>query len=90
MDKRTLNATLGILAREARRKSRQSLVDVGRKIGCNKQNVSQELYLVDETDDYFILAFEAMPTETQNTSTLKIDRSLAKAILFVSDHKKKS
>lgn len=40
MDKKALNATLGIVAREARHKSEQSMSDVARQIGCNKQNVS--------------------------------------------------
>lgn len=40
MDKKTLNVVLGVVAREARRKSGQSMSQVARQVGCNKQNVS--------------------------------------------------
>lgn len=40
MDKRNLNVVLGLVAREARRKSGKSLKQVGDSIGCNRQNVS--------------------------------------------------
>jgi len=40
MDKQNLNAVLGIVAREARRKSGLSLQSVGDEIGCNRRNVS--------------------------------------------------
>lgn len=48
----------------------------------NKNNVSEELYLIDETDTHYIVAFEALPNENMHTGTIKIDKSLIKVILF--------
>jgi len=56
-------------------------------VNFNKQNVTSDLFLVEETDHDFIVAFEAFPFEGKNTGTLKIDKSLIKAMLYLADTK---
>lgn len=53
----------------------------------HKSNVTEDLYLIDETDHYYILAFEAVPDKKKDAGTLKIDKSLVKAILYLPDLK---
>jgi hypothetical protein len=53
-------------------------------VKLDKQYVTQELYLIDETDHNFIVAFEAFPSDQKETGTLKIDKSIVKAMLFLS------
>jgi len=56
-------------------------------VSFNKSNVTEDLYLIDETDRYYILAFEAVPNQKKEMGTLKIDKSLIKAILYLPDLK---
>ena len=51
----------------------------------NKQNVTSDLFLVDETDHYYIVAFDSIPDQSKKTGTLKIDKSLVKAMLYTAD-----
>jgi transcriptional regulator with XRE-family HTH domain len=77
MNKHALNATLGIVAREARRKSAQSLLDVGKQIGCNRQNVSHlELGEQGWSVARFVAyarAVNASPTHLLRTALLRLD-----------------
>lgn len=54
-------------------------------VSVNKQNVTGELFLIDETDNNYIVAFELLPAEKSHLGTLKIDKSIVKAILFLTD-----
>jgi len=56
-------------------------------VSFSKSNVTEDLYLIDETDHYYILAFEAVPDKKKEAGTLKIDKSLVKAILYLPDLK---
>ena len=59
----------------------------GLGVSFNKGNVTEDLYLIDETDHYYILAFEPIPSQRKDAGTLKIDKSLIKAMLYMSDLK---
>lgn len=52
-------------------------------IALDKQNVTQDLFLIDETDHNYILAFEAVPGADKSAGTIKMDKALVKAILFL-------
>ena len=52
-------------------------------VAMDDANVTAELFLVDETDQHYILAFEAVPSRVVNAGTLKIDKSVVKAMLFI-------
>jgi hypothetical protein len=51
-------------------------------VPMNRKNVTDELFLIDETDNNYIVAFDLIPNEHNHAGTLKIDKSLVKAILF--------
>lgn len=57
-------------------------------VPVNKKNVTDELFLIDETDSNYIIAFDMIPDEHNQTGTLKIDKSLVKAILFIAIDRK--
>lgn len=52
-------------------------------VSVNKKNVTDQLFLIDETDSTYIIAFDLIPNEHDHSGTLKIDKSLVKAILFI-------
>lgn len=56
-------------------------------VSFNKQNVTTDLFLVDETDHDYLVAFETVPDQNKSTGTLKIDKSLVKVILYLAEMK---
>lgn len=55
-------------------------------ISIGKDHVTQDLFLIDETDQHYIVAFERIPGQEGNDRTLKIDKSMIRAMLFIPDH----
>ncbi|MFZ6029148.1 MAG: hypothetical protein ACOYYS_15655 [Chloroflexota bacterium] len=54
-------------------------------VSVSKEHITQDLFLVDETDQHYIAAFERVPGQAGNDRTLKIDKGLVRAILFIPD-----
>lgn len=54
-----------------------------------QKNILRDLYLIDETNDQYILSQERVPGGDGNNHTYKINKSLVKAILHKPDHMRK-
>lgn len=54
-----------------------------------QKNILRDMYLVDETNDQYILSQEQVPGGDGNNHTYKINKSLVKAILHKPDHMRK-
>lgn len=54
-------------------------------IRVDEKQISQDMYLLDETDHHYLLAFERIPRSRNDEKTIKIDKELIKAMLFISD-----
>jgi len=54
-----------------------------------KKNIIGDVYLIDETDQHYIVALEQVPGDDANNETYKIDKSLVKVILHRPDHMKR-
>jgi hypothetical protein len=63
------------------------LKNLGLEIGDD--NISQELFLIDETDKHYIFGFERLPGKNGNARTIKVNKEIIQAILFVPDHMKR-
>lgn len=55
-------------------------------IVIGRNGVSQDIFLVDETDRHYIFGFERIPTQQGDDRTVKVDKDLVKAMLYVPDH----
>ena len=53
------------------------------------KNIVRDVYLIDETDQHYIIGLEQVPGGDGNNETYKIDKSLVKVILHRPDHTKK-
>jgi len=60
------------------------LSNLGVEVG--EDLVTQDLFMIDETDKHYILGFVRLPVQDGNDRTLKVDKDIVKAILFVPDH----
>ena len=64
------------------------LKNLGLEIG--EDHISQELFLIDETDKHYIFGFERLPDQDGNDRTIKVNKEIIQAIMFVPDHMKRS
>ena len=62
------------------------LVELGLPL---QKNILRDMYLIDETNDQYILSQEQVPGSDGNNHTYKINKSLVKAILHKPDHIRK-
>jgi len=62
------------------------LVDLGLPV---QKNIIRDMYLIDETNDQYILSQEQVPGGDGKDQTYKINKSLVKAILHKPDHMRK-
>jgi hypothetical protein len=60
------------------------LKNLGVEIG--EDQITQVLFLIDETDKHYILAFERLPGRKGENRTIKVDKDIIKAILFIPEH----
>jgi len=57
------------------------------ELGLNIQkNIIHDVYLIDETDQHFIISEEQIPGRDGQNKTYKIDKSLVKVILHMPEH----
>jgi hypothetical protein len=54
-----------------------------------EKNIIQDVYLIDETDQHYILGLEQVPGGEGNNETYKIEKSVVKVILHRPDHMRK-
>jgi len=54
-----------------------------------QKNIIRDMYLIDETNDQYILSQEQVPGGDGKDQTYKINKSLVKAILHKPDHMRK-
>jgi hypothetical protein len=64
------------------------LQNLGIEIGDD--NISQELFLIDETDKHYIFGFERLPGQDGNDRTIKVNKEIIQALLFVPDRMKRA
>jgi hypothetical protein len=64
------------------------LKNLGLEIGDD--HISQDLFLIDETDKHYIFGFERLPGQDGNDRTIKVNKEIIQAILFVPDHMKRA
>ena len=57
-------------------------------VEISKDHITQDLFLIDETDKHYIFGFERLPGQDGNDRTIKINKEIIKAILFIPDHMK--
>lgn len=64
------------------------LENLGLEIGDD--HISQDLFLIDETDKHYIFGFERLPGQDGNDRTIKINKEIIQALLFIPDHMKRA